>query len=484
MARSNRRRSTLGQLRLWGIALVVVYIVIQFIGFQASLSHIPASWTVAGEGFPDMSISEVVMRIEDAFDTPVRMHYYGTVIPLEPASVGFSFDSAATLDALQQLREQSAGVGNFMRYLIGQRPEPQDLPIVADYSDEDIRRELSDIALQLDKPPQFPSPDLTTMRMTPGQAGYTLDIAGSVEPVAQALTSLTSRDAKLIIDEQSGGEISFTLLESLIRERLKTFRGNASVFLKNLQTGEEVLVNTDIAYSGLSLLKIGIMGEVYRSLNEPPDIETTNLLTETLGADSSNFTANVLLERLGGGDAFAGAEQLTASLHFLGLDNTFIAAPYDAEDLTPPEIVTPANSRSDVWANPDPYRQTTAADIGLLLEMIYQCSEGGGTLMVAYPGQFTPEECAQMLEIMKLNIITDAEGIPTLLRGGLPEGTPFAHKHGWDFDTRADASIAFTPGGDFVLVVFLNTPQEWVEWDQANVIMVDIARAAYNYFNP
>ncbi len=34
------------------------------------------------------------------------------------------------------------------------------------------------------------------------------------------------------------------------------------------------------------------------------------------------------------------------------------------------------------------------------------------------------------------------------------------------------------------MVVYLNTPQVWVEWDIANGIMVDVARAAYNYFNP
>jgi hypothetical protein len=170
-------------------------------------------------------------------------------------------------------------------------------------------------------------------------------------------------------------------------------------------------------------------------------------------------------------------------MHFLGLVNTFMATPYDQKDVTPPAVVTPANSRTDVWANPDPFMQSTPDDIGVLLEMIYQCSKGGGALMVAYPGSFTPDECQQMLDIMKQNVITDAEGIPTLVRGGLPDGTPLAHKHGWDFDTRVDASIAFTPGGDFVLVVYLNTPQAWVEWDVANGVMVDIARAAYNYFN-
>lgn len=483
MSRSSNRRSLISQLRLWGIALVVVYVVVQFIAFQASLNRIPSTWRVAGESFPDQPIVDVVMSIKDAFDTPVHMHYYGTVLPLDPQDIGFSFDPEATADAFRQARAQSASTGNFLRHLIFQSPEALDLPIVAHYSEEQIRSVLSDIALEFDKPAQAPLPDLDTMSLQPGQAGYTLDIASSVKPVSDALTSLKQRDADLIVVEHSGIETSIADLDALLKERLKSFRGNASVFLKDLQTGDEILINSQIAYSGMSLMKIPIMGEIYRQLNQAPDIETTKLLTETLGADSGNFTANLLLRQLGNGDSFAGVEQLTSSMRFLGLVNTFMATPYDQE-IVPPAIVTEANSRQDVWANPDPFMQTTPTDIGLLLEMIYQCHEGGGALMVAYPGQFTSDECAQMIDLMKQNVITDAEGVPTLLRGGLPSGTPFAHKHGWDYDTRADASIAFTPGGNFVLVVFLNTPQEWVDWTLANDIMVDMAHAAYNYFNP
>ena len=469
---------------MWGILLVVVYVVAQFVAFRASLDRIPATWTIAGETFPDRSIDEVMANLQSAFDAPVILRYDDDARALTPEMVDFEFDAEATAAALRSAREQSASATSFLRHLLFQPPEPRDLPIAATYSEEKIRLKLSEMALAFDQPAQPPAPDLATMTLTPGQAGYVLDIAASVKPVGDALTSIGHREAELSIDQQPAPSAAVDQLAELIQERIKDFKGNASIFLKDLQTGGEIRINTEVAYSGISIMKIPIMVEVYRQLNQPPDLETHRLLTETLGAESGNFTANLLLRQIGDDDATAGVAKLTASMRYLGLVNTFMATPYDQQGATPPGVVTPANSRDDVWANPDPFMQTTPDDVGVLLEMIYQCSQGGGAFMIAYPGSFTPDECQQMMDIMKQNIITDKEGIPTLLRGGLPPDTPFAHKHGWDFDTRVDVSIAFTPGGDFVLVVYLNTPQVWVEWNVANGIMVDVARAAYNYFNP
>lgn len=484
MFQVERRRWAARRLRLGGIVLVVVYVVGQFMAFRASLDRLPPTWTVAGEPFPDQLIDAVVTRIQHAFDEPVVLRYYDDRRALPPDAVDFRFDAEATAAAIRREREQLATASNFLRHLIFQLPEPRDLPIVAAYSEEKIRLWLSEMALAFDQPAQPPTPNLESMTLSPGQPGYLLNIAASVGPVADALTSIRGREVDLIIDRQPAAEASIDQLRDLIQERLKNHQGNASVFLKDLQSGGEISINAEVAYSGMSLMKIPIMVEIYRQIDQAPDAETHRLLTETLGSESGNFTANLLLRQVGSGDSFAGVDRLTSSMRFLGLLDTFMATPYDQENITPPAIATPANSRSGVWANPDPYMQTTPTDIGLLLEMIYQCSAGSGALLVAYPGSFAPDECQQMLDVMKQNVITGADGIPTLLRGGLPDGTPLAHKHGWDFDTRADASIAFTPGGDFVLVVFLNTPQAWVDWDIANGIMVDVARAAYNYFNP
>ena len=467
-----------------GVILVAAYVVAQFFAFRASLARFPRSWSVAGEAFPDQAIDEVIGRIHSALDTPVTLHYDTDTHVLMPVAAGFRFDEGATVAEIRRALVESATAGNFLRHLIFQPPEPRDLPIVAGYSDEKIRSTLSDMALAFDKPAQPPTPNLKTMSLEAGQPGYMLNIAASVKPIGSALTSIRARDANLIVDQQPAPQPSLDQLRDLIQERLKAFHGNASVFIKDLRSGDEIRINSEVAYSAIGLMKIPIMVETYRKLNEPLDAQTSRWLTETIDSESGNAGANALLRQIGDGDASAGAGRLTASMRFLGLVNTFMATPYDQADAKPPAISTPANSQKGFRTNPDPYMQTTPEDIGLLLEMIYQCGQGGGALTVAYPVSFTPGECQHMIDLLKQNVITDKDGLPSLLRGGLPEGTPLARKYGWNFDTRADASIPFTPSGDFVMVVFVNTPQAWVEWEVVNGIMVDVARAAYKFFNP
>ena len=70
-----------------------------------------------------------------------------------------------------------------------------------------------------------------------------------------------------------------------------------------------------------------------------------------------------------------------------------------------------------------------------------------------------------------------------LIAAGLPNGIVTAHKHGWVADTRADAALVFTPGGDYVLVIYLYNPG-WVDWEQTNSIMTQISRLVYAFFNP
>jgi hypothetical protein len=74
--------------------------------------------------------------------------------------------------------------------------------------------------------------------------------------------------------------------------------------------------------------------------------------------------------------------------------------------------------------------------------------------------------------------------VPSLLRGGVPDLSMVAHRPGWNADTRSDAALFFTPGGDYVVVVFLNTPHQAMDWNEVNPQMADISRAVYNYFNP
>jgi beta-lactamase class A len=265
-----------------------------------------------------------------------------------------------------------------------------------------------------------------------------------------------------------------------MQTRLATFQGAAGVFVKDLQTGEEIQINSDLPFSGGGVMKLPIAAEIYRQYDLPLDVTTTQSLTATLTTELSNLPANQLLNQIGEGNTFAGAATTTAALANLGLRNSYLAQPFDQPITATAGISTPANSSPAINTNASPAIQTTASDMGLLWEMIVQCSQGGGTLLVVYPHQLNPLECRQLIEQLQASTPTD---VPALLASGLPAEAQIAHRPGGTFDTRGDAAFVRSPGGDYILAVFLNTPNENFDWNTANAIMADLSRAAYNYFN-
>jgi hypothetical protein len=176
----------------------------------------------------------------------------------------------------------------------------------------------------------------------------------------------------------------------------------------------------------------------------------------------------------------AGPIRVTETIQELGFENTFIAGYYYLGAPRLRSYRTPANQRLDIDTNPDLYTQTTASDMSLLLGDIYACAEGGGTLLAVFQGEITPQECSRMLDLLSENILG------TLLKAGVPEGTRVAHKHGWrssPLDMIGDAGIVFSPGGDYVLSIFLWNETEMV-WEPTSKLIANLSRAAYNYFNP
>jgi hypothetical protein len=118
--------------------------------------------------------------------------------------------------------------------------------------------------------------------------------------------------------------------------------------------------------------------------------------------------------------------------------------------------------------------------MGALLVMIYQCSQGGGALLAAFPNQYTPDECRTMIDFLSKNQVG-----PIFISGGSPDGV-VAHKHGWDrlpLNNVGDAALVFTPNGNYALALYAHR-DEAMTFDEANRLMIAVARAIYNYFNP
>jgi len=419
---------------------------------------------------------EALGLLGEAFSEPVKLNYLNESLLLHPQDVGFQLKANRMLEEVNRLKTETSFWQGFADYILSAEPQPVDIPLQASYDEERLKDFLADIAEEYDHPLREPYAHADTMTFVPGRPEERLDIEACLPLVVGALNSATDREVDLAVNVgPPPPEPGLWMMGQMIEGILADFPGFYSIYIKNLATGEEFADDADVAYAGMSILKIAIMVEAYRHLDGPPDVDTTKILTETMTL-SGNFTANLLLRyTIGDGDAYEGVRRLSESVRYLGLVNTFMATPYD-EDVLPQHISTPANQRTDVNTNPDPFMQTTPKDIGRLLEMIYQCASGGGTLIAAYPNELTPDECQAMLDIMSQN------HIGALIEAGMPEGTRVAHKHGWVGDTHGDAGIVFTLGGDYVLSVYLYH-KDWLEWDISSPLIARISEATYNYFN-
>lgn len=250
-----------------------------------------------------------------------------------------------------------------------------------------------------------------------------------------------------------------------------------SLFLMDLQTGEAITFGDGIAYSGMSLSKINILTSWYRALDRLPDgVEARQMANMMIC--SENTSSNEILTYIGG-DPYSGATTVTNTLRELGLQNTFMVAPFLIDPrITPQPVTAPTTNADQARANPDPFNQMTVTEVGWMLNSVYQCAvNDAGPLRTTFSNGFNQRECQQMLDIMSGN------KIGALIEVGVPEDVRVAHKHGWIDDTHGDAGIVFTPGGDYVLVVVLHNPV-WLNFEESFPLIEDISLTVYNYFNP
>ncbi|MCB9141639.1 MAG: serine hydrolase [Anaerolineales bacterium] len=469
------------------IALVILAVLLgpSALAYVNTQGPLPGGVTLSGMTPTGADLEEVARNLHAAFQEPVAVNYDDQRIILRPDDVDFEVDVNAMVAEAVPYGE---GLGYWRPFLgeVFDRPvTPVDIPLKYSYSQEKLAGWLQSVADEYDKEARPPYgvalapgvPFTSTFMFQAGQPGLELEFNMSGERVLQALSSPTDRRADLMLVEVPPPDPDIKELQKLVEARADRFPGWVSVFIQQVGADTEAISDPEIAFAGMSTMKIPIMLELYRSvLDEPPDVETTKLLTETLGL-SGNFTANLLLRLIGGGavgSEWQGVEKVTATLRELGLKNTFMATPYDTESL-PRTYSTPANSRTDVSTNPDTHMQTTAKDLALILEWIVECSEGRGTLLAAYPGQITPEECQEMLGFIELN------RKHILLEPGVPEDTRYAHKHGFVDDSHGDVGVFWGPAGPYIVSVFLYKPG-WVEWPLSSSLMADISKASWDYF--
>jgi hypothetical protein len=457
------------------VAVAVILAVLYQLGnYNDYRARLRKGVTLAGVPVGGLLPDEATHALESAYYAPITVYYLDQEFDVSPRDLGLRLKSQAMVTTAFKAQETADYWDDLRNFLLDEAGPPVDYPLQASYDEEMIRLWLERVAEEYDQSLQQPHPVVETLSYSQGQPESRLDVPASLRRLASVITIPADREVELVIHTRYPNPPSIALLEEMIEARLSEFPGLGGVFIRDLATGQTVRSDADVAFAGMSALKIAILEEVYRILDDEPDAETSKLISETMTL-SGNYTSNLLLRLVGGGDSFGGVQKLTESMRRLGLVNTFMVSPYDVEEVATP-IVTPANSRTDKNTKPDPHMQTTPEDIGLLLEMIYHCAHSGGNLLAAYGDQLTPNECQAILDVMAEN------KVGSFLEAGTPDGVPVAHKHGWIGDSHADVGIVFSEGSSYIFSVFLYRP-DWLEWELSSEVMADLARATYNYFN-
>jgi beta-lactamase class A len=489
-----RTRRSASIVRLLSLALIfgaLVLVAMQLVAFSRVRSYLPAGLIVAGVPVGGLDRAQAAQRLIEVYSAPVELHYNDSVIQLSPNTVDFRLDVENMLALANLERTQKSFWEDFWDYLWGRTTFATQIPLNATYSESRLRAFLSDVSARYDQSAEAAMPIPGAVNFQPGRPGMALDPDGSVPLVEAALFSLDNRSVSLPLKRVEPGKPVFQNIEVLLKQTLKLsgFDGLAGVYLLDLQTGQEIHfalndgkelpVEPDIAFTASSIIKLPIMTAVFRRMTNESDPESLKLM-EDMVDKSGNEAADWLMNRVI--DPRLGPLKVTEDMQALGLKNTFLAGYFSLGSPLLQVFKTPGNQRTDIFTDPDPYSQTSPSDIGMLLEDVYQCAQnGGGALMAVFPGQMTQSKCQAMNNYLIKN------RLPVLLTAGVPEGTPIAHKHGWVstngiINTIGDAGIIYSPGGNYVMVVFLHHPDQLI-WESASALVAQLSQAVYNFYN-
>jgi len=477
---------------LFFIAAAIVLAMFALVTYSRERGSYPPGMTIAGVQVGGLDPQAASQRLLQTYNTPVEIQYAGAVIQLDPSVAGFQIDTESMLAAADLQRTGSSFWGGFWDFLWNRETATNDVPLIAITSEERLRSYLKDeIASRYDQPAIAAVPQPGQVTFAPGSPGQELDIDRAVIVIVDALKSPGDRTVASTFQRTTPGRPPLKNLEILIKQiiDLTPFDGVVGIYLQDLQTGDEmhfgynqnqdIGVEPDIAFTASSTIKIPILVSVYKNLGPKIDQETQDLIIEMI-TKSENPASDALMSRI---NDTRGPLIVSEDMKALGLNDTFLAGYFfDGAPLLQ-RFDTPANLRADVFTNPDTYNQTTPSDIGTLLVDLYQCAQnGGGGLVAAFPDKINQVACQQMIDYLK------RDRIGVLIEAGLPEGTQIAHKHGWIsgpsgiIQNISDSAIVYTPGGNYVLTIYVYHPIQAV-WEPISGMIAKISEAVYNYYN-
>jgi len=495
-----RNRSSIPVLRGISIAFLSIAIVIAIsglIGYSRARNNYPSGMTIGGVQVGGVTPQIASERVLQVYSSAVEVQYGDAVIQIEPSVIGFELEIDTMIAAADLARTSDSFWGGYWNYLWNRNPDPVEIPLSSTIDETRLTDYLqNEISARYDEPPipAQPIPGSTTFSV--GEPGRVLDVPRAVRLIEDALRSPSNRIVLLTFQQSAAARPTMDNLGILLQQNILVsgFDGVIGLYLFDLQNGQEIhfamdkeeliSVNPDVSFTASSTVKIPIMVSYFIKYGSAAQDDATSNEILNMIRKSENPPADRLMEAL---DPLRGPLVVTDDMRKIGLENTFLAGYFCSAEAPCPllqRISTPANSRDDVFTDPDLFNQTTPSDAGMLLSDIYQCAEtGGGALIAAFPETITSEICQQMIGFLA------SDKIGVLIEAGVPEGTRVAHKHGWISDPASgviknisDSAIVYTPGGNYVLVIYAYHPVQTV-WEPVSVLFAQLSQAVYNFYN-
>lgn len=491
-----RNRSSIPILRGISIAflsIAIVITIVALVGFSRERNNYPRGMTIGGVPVGGVDPQIASQRILQVYNSPIEVRYGEAIIHIDPSVIGFELDMDSMIAAADLARTGGSFWGEFWNYLWNRDPTPVEVPLSAKVDEARLITYLqNEIAARYDEPPTPAQPIPGTTAFSPGAPGKVLDIDRAVRLIEDTLRSPNNRTVVLSFNQSVAARPTIENLQILLKQLITTsgFDGVIGFYMLDLQNGqeihfaldrgEEIPVQPDVAFTASSTIKIPILISYYiKNGSEPVDDQTQALIAEMI-RKSDNNASDAMMNRL---DPNTGPLIISDNMKAVGLQDTFLAGFFAPGSPLLRQFSTPANSRGDVFTDPDLYNQTTPLDMGMLLADLYQCATtGGGALVAAFPEKIDSKICQQVIAYLS----TDKIGV--LIEAGIPEGTQIAHKHGWitgsDGIIRnfSDAGIVYTAGGNFVLAIYAYHPVQIV-FDNANALFANLGKAVYNFYN-
>lgn len=242
---------------------------------------------------------------------------------------------------------------------------------------------------------------------------------------------------------------SWKALRNEITDRLSSYQGDWSVYIKDLSTGKTMEIN-EHSMESASLIKLFIAGTIYEQLDWL-NLDETDTIMNALNlmiTVSDNESSNVLVRQLydESGSFQDGLDVVNDFIRRHGFTNT-----QQVNGIADPSL----------WVSDGSINMTSAADCGRLLEAVYK-----RTLL-------SPFNC------FRFEVLLNKQEVNYKIPGGLPAGTHISHKTGEVDDTENDVSIIYTPYGDYIFCI-LST--NLTDTNSAVDHIHEITALVYDYF--